>query len=218
MRTAQEIYQAYRIMPNLRLHQTRVAAVGRMVADHFSGPLDENAVILACLFHDMGNIIKFDLSVFPQFLEPEGREYWQSVKDGYLQKYGPDEHAASLAIAKEIGLPEAVCVLIDETRFSRLEAARDDASFEQKLVKYADLRAAPLGILSLEDRLEEGRVRYSQKKGYDTPEGRERYRFSKSAAIEIETQIFSHCSTGPDDINDATVAPLIEELRNYPVE
>jgi hypothetical protein len=215
MRTAQEIYDAYRIMPNLQMHQLRVAAVGRIVAEHFSEPLDAKSVVLACLFHDMGNIIKFDFTTLPEFLEPEGLSYWQRSKDEWIATYGHDEHAASLAVAKEIGLSEDVQKLIDETRFSRLEAARDGVSFEQKLVKYADLRAAPLGILPLLDRLEEGRVRYAERKGYNTPEGREKYRLSTNAAIEIEKQIFEHCSIKPEDINDASVAPLIEKLRTY---
>ena len=69
----------------------------------------------------------------------------------------------------------------------------------------------------MEERLEEGRKRYAQIKGYDTPEGRERYRRSTGAAQEIEKQIFEKCSIKPEDINDASVAPIIEELRNYPV-
>ena len=217
MRTAQDIYDAYRIMPNLQLHQLRVAAAGKIIADHFSGTLDGNAIIIACLFHDMGNIIKFDLDVFPEFREPEGLEYWRRVQREWVAKYGNDEHAASNEIAREIGLPQHVRTLIDETRFSRLEAARDDASFEQKIVKYADLRAGPFGILPMAERLEEGRLRYAGKKGYNTPEGSERYRRSAEAAAEIGKQIFAHCSIKPEDINDASAAPFIEELRNYPV-
>lgn len=217
MRTVLEIYDAYRIIPNLQMHQLRVAAVGKIIADNFSEPLDSKSVVLACLFHDMGNIIKFDFKTLLHFLEPEGLAYWQASKDEWIAKYGPDEHAASLAVAKEIGLSENVQGFIDGTRFSRLEAARDGASFEEKIVKYADMRAAPLGVVSLLDRLEEGRVRYAERKGYNTPEGREKYRLSTAAAIEIEKQIFEYCSVRPEDINDTSVAPLIEELRNYPV-
>ena len=63
----------------------------------------------------MGNIIKFDLDVFPQFWEPEGKDHWQQIKDEWIQKYGDDEHAAALAIAREIGLPEN-CVLAESGR------------------------------------------------------------------------------------------------------
>lgn len=205
-------------MPNLQLHQLRVAAVGKIVCEHFSGDIDERSVVLACLFHDMGNIIKSDLSVFPEFLEPEGFDHWQRIKEMWITRYGHDEHAATNAIAKEIGLPENVRELIDETRFSRLEAARDGSSFESKILKYADLRAGPFGVLSMTDRLEEGRIRYSKKKGYDTPEGRAQYHRSAKAAHDIERQLFERCSIRPEDITDESVDPLLGELRNYPVE
>jgi 5'-deoxynucleotidase YfbR-like HD superfamily hydrolase len=218
MRTVAEIYTAYRIMPALQMHQLRVAAVGKLVCDNFAGGIDANAVVLACLFHDMGNIIKFDLSVFPEFREPEGIDYWQGIKDEWIAKYGTDEHGASNEIAKEIGLPESVRTLIDETRFSRLQAARDGASYEGKIVKYADMRVSPFGIVAMAERLEEGRKRYAEKKGYNTPEGREQYQISIEAASGIERQIFAQCSIKPEDINDRSAAQIIEELRNYPIE
>src|SRR5436305_1624080 len=102
-----EIYEKYKIMPNLQLHQLRVAAVAKKISDNLVTQVDKAAVVEACLLHDMGNIIKFNLSKspqFPSFLEPEGLKYWQAVKDDYLQKYQTeDEHQATLAIAKEIG-------------------------------------------------------------------------------------------------------------------
>ncbi|MDR3570988.1 MAG: HD domain-containing protein [Candidatus Pacebacteria bacterium] len=215
MWTIPEIYEAYHIMPNLQMHQLRVAAVGKRICDHFSGELDSQAVILACLFHDMGNIIKFDLNYFPKFLEPQGKAYWESVKADYLHKYGADEHAASNEIAKELGLPEHVRILIDEVRFSRLALARDSADFEGKIVKYSDLRVSPFSVVSVMDRLEEGKGRYATKKQYETPEGVARYEAGVEAAQAIEQQIFECCSIRPEEINDETVAPLIEELRNY---
>jgi hypothetical protein len=217
MRTAAEIYGSYRIMPSLQLHQLRVAAAGKLICDHFVGEIDTSVVILACLFHDMGNIIKSDLSVFPEFVRPQGLEYWESIKRDYLETYGPDEHAATNAIAHEIGLPENVRRVIDDARFSRLESARDEAGFESKIEKYCDLRAGPFGILSLDARLAEGRSRYAEKKGYDTPEGQERYRSATDAVHDIEKQIFARCTFTPEDINDERVAPIIEALRNYPV-
>jgi hypothetical protein len=218
MRTIAEIYTAYRIMPSLQMHQLRVAAAGKLICDHFVGEIETNAVVLACLFHDMGNIIKSDLSLFPEFLEPEGPDYWQAIKRDYLETYGPDEHGATNAIVQEVGLPENVRHIIDDARFSRLEATRDGTVFEPKIEKYCDMRAGPFGILSLDDRLAEGRARYAEKKGYNTPEGQQSYRKAADAAHEIEKQIFARCTFKPEDINDESAATLIEELRHYPVE
>ena len=87
MRTVQQIYNEYRLMPTLQLHQLRVAGVAKIIADSFNGEIDKESIVLACLFHDMGNIIKFDLKNFPEYNQPEGIEYWQKVQSEFLEKY-----------------------------------------------------------------------------------------------------------------------------------
>src|SRR3954452_25294278 len=99
MKKVSEIYSEYKIMPALQQHQLRVAAVAAMICDSLPGT-DKETVVIACLFHDMGNIIKSDLSYFPEFVQPEGLEYWEKVKQEYIQKYGSDENAATKEIAK----------------------------------------------------------------------------------------------------------------------
>ena len=70
--TILEIYEKYKIMPQLRTHMLRVAAVGKIVCDAVNEKVKQNRgefvntknVVTACLLHDMGNIIKFDLNYF----------------------------------------------------------------------------------------------------------------------------------------------------------
>ena len=77
--TIWEAYEAYRIMPNLRLHQLRVAAVARELAQALHA--DVELVTRAALLHDMGNIMKSDLTQFPpEFYGDEGLAYWEEVK------------------------------------------------------------------------------------------------------------------------------------------
>ncbi|HTR18722.1 MAG TPA: HD domain-containing protein [Candidatus Paceibacterota bacterium] len=217
MRTAQEIYAAYRIMSSLQLHQLRVAAVGKTICDRFSGVLDTRNVVLACLFHDMGNLIKSDLVTFPEFLEPEGYDYWKKVKDEFEAKYGKNEHHATIEIAGELALPKRAIELIDGVGFSKLETARDSDSYEQKIVEYADLRVGPYGILSMDDRIAESAKRYVGKHP-DMPRSPERFAQLAEAAHEVERQLFSRTDIKPEDVNDKSTAALIEELRNYSIE
>jgi len=215
MRTPREIYTAYKIMPNLQLHQLRVAAVGKLICDNFTHPLKKGDVILAGLFHDMGNILKFDFIHFPQFTEPEGLTYWESVKEEYRAKYGSDEHEASIKIGKEIRLPQSVLWIIDTMRFSRSEEILSSDNYELKVAKYGDLRAGPHGILPLQERLEEAKRRYGKKKASfarDTDVDR-----LNKACFGIERQLFQDLSITPEDIHDASVAPIVEELWEYPV-
>lgn len=203
-------------MPSLQLHQLRVAAVGKLICDSLKESIHTHDVVLACLFHDMGNIIKSDLTSFPQFLEPKGVEYWKKMKDDFIRTYGTNEHHAAMAIARKIGLSPAVIGYIDGIGFSMLTATRDSLSYEQKICEYADLRVGPHGVLSLEGRVEEARVRYV---GHHPDMPAERDRFAKllQAAREVERQIFVSSDSAPEDINDASVAPITEELWEYPV-
>ena len=49
-------------MPSLQLHMYRVTAVASRIVDNWKGQnLDKKEIIIACLLHDIGNIIKFKL-------------------------------------------------------------------------------------------------------------------------------------------------------------
>lgn len=216
MKTVQDIYDAYHIMPSLQLHQLRVAAVGKMVSEDLTRDVDTRSIVLACLFHDMGNIIKSDLVTFPDFLEPEGKAHWQLVKDDFIARYGSDEHEVALAIAQEIRLSPEVRALINGVGFSKLEQTRDMGSYEQKVVEYADLRVGPHGVLSMEARLSEARTRYADRRS-EFPRDEESFEVHMRAAREIEKQLFSEATITPEDVTEHSIQPLISELREYEV-
>lgn len=216
--TPQEVYGRYRIMPNLQLHQLRVAAVGKMVCGSFDAPLDTGDVILACLFHDMGNILKFDLGAFPEAVEPQGREYWEGVKREYAERYGTDQHAASVAIARELGLSERVAWYIDSIAFAKAPEIAAGDSWERKICEYADSRVAPHGVVPLRERLEDGHRRYQGRPAsLGGSFARARFEQLLAAEEEIERQIFSRARLTPEEITDEAAAPLIEDLRKYPL-
>ena len=222
MKTAQEIYTEYKIMPSLQLHQLRVASVAKLICSNFTKPVNEKDVILACLFHDMGNIVKFDLGYIPEFLEPEGLAYWQNVQREYKRKYGgADQHAANESIARELGLSEEVISYIAAVSFSKVGEVVKSASFEKKICEYSDSRVGPHGILSLDERLRDGRQRYLkridavQQDGVAAPA--DTFEALMKLEHELEKQLFAVSDITPEGITDAEVAPLIEELRTYPI-
>ena len=181
MRTAPDIYTEYRIPPWLQEHQLRVAAVGVLFAR--AAGADERPVALTGLFHDMGNILKMDLSGERDVAGAEAGtdvEEWRAVREDFRAKYGDDEHAAALAIGRGIGLPEAVIGMIDNMRFARTEWILKGAPLEMRIAKYADLRVAPYGIVPLDERLAEARERYRGRKFDASSEG---YSPEKLAAI-----------------------------------
>ncbi|MFA6520198.1 MAG: HD domain-containing protein [Candidatus Paceibacterota bacterium] len=213
MRTILDIYKEYKIMPNLQMHMLRVAAVASIICDNFDEPLPKEDIITACLLHDTGNILKFKLGYFPEFLEPEGLEYWQKVKDKYKQKYGEDEHVATLKIAKELQASDQILELIYAISFVRAPITASEQKFGDKIVEYADSRVTPFGVVGLEDRLMDLRKRYDHKGG-DTPERRA----YEQAVRDIEQQIFVKCSIKPEDITDKSVAPVVTLLKNFVIK
>ncbi len=211
MRTVEQIYNEYQLMPILQMHQLRVAAVAQFICENFSEEIDSESVITACLFHDMGNILKSDFSVFPEAVEKEGIEYWQNVKDDYVRKYGKDEHKATIMIAKEIGLPEKVREIIDSIGFGKSPSVAREGSYEQKIAVYADARVGPHGVLSLADRLKDFEKRYAKR--YLNDKSEEEKKSSRDAYFIIEKQIFSHTKISPQDITEEKISAFIPKLK-----
>jgi hypothetical protein len=214
MKTIGQIYDEYTIMPNLQEHQLRVASVAQIICDSFTQPVTTSAVVRACLFHDMGNIIKADLPRFPEFMKEKGIEFWQKTKDDYIQKYGPDEHAATLTITQEIGLPEEVQKLIQRIGFSNLDINEKTGSYENKICSYADMRVGPHGVLTIEERLSEARKRYE---GRPHTVASDRFEPLANSLRAIEKELFTIATVRPEEITDQAIAPIMEELKKLSI-
>ncbi|OGM91780.1 hypothetical protein A2755_03120 [Candidatus Wolfebacteria bacterium RIFCSPHIGHO2_01_FULL_48_22] len=221
MHTPREIYEHYKIPPLLQLHQLRVAAVGKMLCDKFSEGVRAETVILTGLFHDMGNILKIDLSEdgpLLSLIEPGKLEYWRDVKEDFARMYGTNEHVAGMAIGHEIGLSGDVLNIIDNMSLSKTVWILQEGSLEMNISKYADLRVGPRGILSLQGRLAEWRERYKGKE-YDAGKSYDKELISQAekACAEIEKYVCAATHIHPSDITDESIALLIEKLKDYPV-
>ncbi len=205
-------------MPSLQLHMYRVAGVGQIIAESCKVRVNMQDIIKVGLFHDLGNIIKFNLDLFPEFLEPEGREYWEKVQNEYFAKYGHDEHAATMAMAKEIGINSRIEELLQSVGFSRAESNYQSSDMEKKIVMYADMRVEPHGVVSLERRLADGRKRWKINKPGERGEDSLAY-FEKMAAAlrKMKKQIFSQSTISPEDITDEVVNKKIKILTDFEI-
>ena len=198
-------------MPQLQEHQLRVAAVAKLICQNFDGHLNRSEVIAACLLHDMGNIIKFDLTKTQElFGSSWDKNYWQAVKREYLAKYGSDEHRASVAIAKELGARSTVVDLVDCVGFLEAKQNAQTKAYENKIIQYSDDRVDPWGVVSLKQRFLDLRRRYDNHK-QDT---KERDEF-ESSLQEIEAQIFKRCRIKPEDVTNNVIKPFVEELKSF---
>lgn len=215
MKNILEIYKEYKMMPNLAEHQLRVAGVAMQICDALDEDMeiDRDAILKACLLHDMGNIIKFKLDYFPEFLLPEGLEYWQEVKNEYIEKYGNDEHKAAIDIARNLGMSKEVISYIDAIDFQNWCNVYHKGIFSEEICVYADTRVSPHCVVSQKERLEEGEKRY---KGMYT-ELDDKRKTLQVCANNIEKKIFSKCDIDPEDITNESIILYIEKLKKFEI-
>ena len=218
MKNILEIYEHYKIMPNLALHQLRVASVISLICKNLNIKVDTDVAITSGLLHDMGNIIKFDLNYFPEFSEPLGIEYWQKVQNEYFEKYGRHEHEATQKILKELGVNQRVIDIDARMIFGNLCIDRDSNDLELKLLHYADMRVGPFGILSFDERMEDARKRYENKLDDEMTREKNRREELLACGRDIEKQIFENCKIKPEDINDESIAEILEELKGFMIK
>ncbi len=199
-------------MPCLQMHQMRTAAVADLICDSMLVNIDRDNIIAACLIHDIGNIIKFNLEYFPEFNEPEGLEYWQKVKYDFINKYGNDEHEATLKIAKELGVSNRIYQLIACVDPVAVETVSLEEDLGQKICIYADNRVTPHRIVSVEERSLEAKERY---KDHAQVFDEEKRIFFLENMNKMEKQIFSVCKINPEDVSDESITKYLEKLSDF---
>lgn len=209
-----EIYSQYKIMPSLQLHMLRVSSVASIISDHMEMSVQKEDVLTACLLHDMGNILKFNLDLFPDFLQPEGKDYWQKVKDSFESKYGADEHEATIQIAKEIGVEVRIVDLIDAFRFSEADENASSNDIERMICTYSDMRVEPRKVVSLDERLTDGKKRFKLNKKHIV-EDADFFNAMAQSLKKMEKAIFNATDITPEDITEEKVNLHIEKLRAF---
>lgn len=218
MKTAKETYEEYKIIPNLQEHQFRVASVTKFIGEKYRDKINLDKLVKAALLHDMGNIIKFDLnkSIVP-WKSDEEKNYWLDVQKEFRQKYGSDEHKATVTIAKEIGVLGEVVDLVESLNFSKACIYSKGEDFEKKILLYADCRVSPKGVVSLKERLDDFNKRYIGRADYFEAVT-DMDRLGYITCIEAtESQLFLGLDLKPEDITDETIGNYMIELENYPL-
>ncbi len=214
IRNINQIYDRFRIPPNLKMHMFRVASVARVICDNWKGPkLNQDDIIAVCLIHDLGNIVKYDFDQSIHLMGEESKrvEYWKKVKKEVIAKYGKGECEATFNMAQEIGISERVKFILENYEFIKNSEVVSSDDFELKISNYGDYRVGPFGILSIQQRFVEFKERYS-KKGLncDRPD----MHIAIQNVFNLEQQIFSRAKIKPDYINDKSVKKYLEHFNN----
>ena len=141
--------------------------------------------------------------------------YHNDTSAPYCQKYQTkDEHVATRAIAAELGVSKRVQKLVSAVGFKQGPDNAASSDYGRKICAYADMRVGPYGVMTLEDRLIDGAIRYS---GEKFKPGERQDEFS-IALRQIEDQIFDHLKINPENITDESIAPIVQQLRSYQIK
>lgn len=211
-----DIYEKYKIMPNLQEHMLRVAGVASLICDNFEKSINKNSIISACLLHDMGGMSKVKLDLFPEQLKKEGVKYWEGIQTEFIEKYGHLEHEALYKIIEELGVNEEITSLIKGFGFANIPKIFKSNNIQIKICEYSDMRVSPQGVVKLKKRLREAMTRYLKKqKGIYN---KEQFETNIPTMEEIEKQIFKHCKIKPTQITEKKVKPLVNNLKKFEIK
>ena len=191
----QQVYAHYKIPLNLQQHMLRVAALSQVLIENWKNEkFDKESIALACLFHDMANIIKYDFSKTDLFKEEKNEvEYWKMIQEETIKKYGNNIHKATIKICHEINLPDKVIQLVENLEWNNAMKAVEQKDFESAICIYSDMRIGPFGILLLQDRLINLRTR---DKSYD-------FISTSEAAKQLEKILQNNISIRVNFINNS---------------
>ena len=205
-----DIYNKYHLPENLQMHMLRVAACSNLIIDNWKGiEIDKDAIIRVCLLHDMGNMVKIpeDFSNDKDFI---------TIRKKYFEKYGTNDHEINLEIGKTEGLSDKEITILDGKRSRKNEQTLNSDSYEIKICAYCDQRVAPNGVVDLNARLEDAKVRYKNKP-LSAWSNEEKANHLIDCALGIEKQVMEKCSISPTDINDENIEKYIIKLREYDI-
>ena len=211
--TIRELYEKYHVMPQLVTHMLRVGAVGKIIAENWVSECDIKFTTDLCLIHDMGNIVKFDLSENENnklFGPIKNIETWREIQKSYWDKYGHDAHDATVGILNDSGLDRFVDCITEEEKLYFAEASEselDATNVATIIMLYSDCKVTPAGVVSYRERIDDLSERYGggrTKTWYDWT-----YRFEKWMQSKTKIDLQS--------IDEAMVEPLFDELLGYDI-
>lgn len=205
--TVAEIYDHFSLPQNLRQHMLRVGAVGQLIVDSFRQPnFDQEIVVKTLLLHDLGNLIKFKFDQ-PDMFDPADRDqlpHLQALQTQMQKLYGQTADEATPKMMAEIGADPRIIELCVTSHGEQLADFLPSDRWDRKIAFYCDMRVGPFGILSLDDRFADLKVRYDY--------NREKIEQYHQLSQDLEQQLQTATSIDIQAITDETVNTLFSTL------
>lgn len=159
--TVAQLYEKYMTPKNLQEHLLRVAALAKIICDNWTGePLNNHAVVATCAVHDIAKPITFDVTKQAQYGMPqEDIDKLTVLQKTVIEKFGDNEHKATVGISKDSGLEGDGLRLLENLEWEYIPRLISVKDTESLLPIYCDMRIGPNGILTLNKRFEDLRNR-----------------------------------------------------------
>ena len=209
----QSIYERYTIPTNVRRHMFSVAGVAKQICENCTEKIDSTDLIATCLIHDLGNIIKMNLTSEDKIklLDKEDvqkLDYFKKKQEEFWKKYGKDDNIANELIAKELGVNDEVIYLLENKAIEHkpIDFWKDDLPL--LILAYADCRVSPHGVVSMQERIDE----YAHRNEFH----KDKEKMDKSKEFEefsklMESELFKKMKIKPEEINEESIKKYIQE-------
>jgi uncharacterized protein len=194
----QDLIEKYRVPLHIRAHMEKVAGVALFLARKLIAQgekVDLHNLRQASLLHDILKLCDFKelrLEYFTQTYSQEDVHFWTELIKSCSHK-GHIQAAYELLI----GLDEPeLAEIVKKHRFNCLiEESEKPVTWEEKLLYYADKRVMHDKVVSIKERLEDGRKRYF-------PDGKVPVDDSlvEKALFELEQEICGRAEIKPDEL------------------
>ncbi len=208
----EEIYEKYKIAPWLAEHMFRVTAVAVTIFDALGEKDGRDDLICAGLFHDLGNIVKFNFDTL-QIAGDDDLSKWEEVKKEFISEYGESAHNATLSILKEMNVRQNIIDMIDGMSFTKsVEIAKESNIFLQ-ILTYADMRVIPSGVGTLTERIEDMYKRYTDKH----PKDSEKTKKGVEGMYLLEKKLFENLPIEPNEITEESIKKTIDSLKGFDI-
>lgn len=188
---------------NLQEHMLRVASLAKIILDHWNGPaVDKEAIIQACVFHDIAKSMNFDLAKQAQFGMSETEIFnLDKLQRRLRTSYGDNEHHATVEVCKEIGCSPTAVKIVNDLEWSYIPSLLSKKDLESLIPIYGDMRVGPKGILTLKQRIEDLKVRTGESE-------------HEKNGTDLENQISKNVSIDLNKIENEQINQHFVELEN----
>lgn len=197
----QALIKKCRVPRNIIRHMENVAKLSLFLGKKLiekGEKVDLDLLDASARLHDLLKLCDFkDISEAfnAENLKEEDRKFWQKM----IKKYSRDRHVmAAYKFFKEMGEPEIAVIIKKHDYLSPIAPNKKDRpnTWEEKILYYADKRILHDKLVSLKERLKDGRKRYHG--GKISPEDK----LVEAKLFKIEKDMLKKAGVSQKDISD----------------